>query len=1101
MWRKDPLRSAVSSDPLPETLHLNWVLKLPPLKPAFWQIRQERLQFDLGYEPVVAGKTMVLGSSRSDSVTAYNTDSGTEIWRFYADAPVRLAPAIWENKVFFVSDDGCLYCLAAESGKRLWMIRGAPSVRKVMGNDRLISVWAARGGPVADQGRVYFAAGIWPFEGTFIHAVDARTGEMVWTNDRLGSRYAAHPHEAMSFGGPSPQGYLMIHNGRLVIPSSRAYPAFLSLQTGELLSFEFGHDTHGTRPGSWFVVADPEGALAVDPKVNAEQHDEGMQIIGQIRPPSATNAALQATMTIGKETYKIQAGLAGEIQVGRRKLRFEERLPGLEGTVHNLLAADGKLFAVTREGSIYCYSGKATPGKQLLPQVVPLAQVQERRLAAQALLAATGVEDGYALVWGLPANSAAESLALQSQLNVIAVDQDPSRVEAYRRRLDQAGIYGEKMSVHAGNPLAYGWPAYLASLILCEDLAAGGFALQAKDLAEAYTLLRPYGGTLCLKLSPTQHADLATMFSRANLPGARLVRTNDYSLVIRAGAIPGAADYVGQPNYDEEVKSPLGLLWFGDTYHHHKLFYQGVTPDSGRGLPSFIRVIDGVMSYWVTEPFGTKPPSLAYPLVLQKFNAQMHIEAFADVYTGRNLSNGPTSSKMIIAAGTRPNAIPLTRKNPITGADEAREYVKNHGCDLYGADYGNLITMRSGTAAFYDKRSESGTINISGMRSGCRNSVIPACGVLSLPSWTGNCSCNYPIFTSLAMVPMPESFEQWTAWGGVAQDGPVERVGINFGAPGDRMSSDGTLWLDWPRVGGPSPDLQVQVTPENIQPFYRHSLWMQGGQSLPWIFSSGIQAVQRIRIPITIRGANPSGPAFSARWTGFIKIRESNTNLFHVRSDGAFRLWIDGVPVLDSGRPKSGETPKEVTGRLVVENAGLHSLHAEYLHPANASAKPAFVELSWSTPSHPKEVIPPDALVTPNGRPGGLAGVYFANAKANGPGVLQVDPKIQWEWGDQKPAILRQTPVMTNTAGRAYTVRLVFAEPEKVRLAERVFSVKLQGQTVLNHFDILKEAGGINRGILREFRGIKAADAVEIEFVPAGAKPSLICGVEMIAEK
>ena len=43
----------LSSELLPETLHLQWVRQYPPLKPAFWQPRQERLQFDLGYEPVV----------------------------------------------------------------------------------------------------------------------------------------------------------------------------------------------------------------------------------------------------------------------------------------------------------------------------------------------------------------------------------------------------------------------------------------------------------------------------------------------------------------------------------------------------------------------------------------------------------------------------------------------------------------------------------------------------------------------------------------------------------------------------------------------------------------------------------------------------------------------------------------------------------------------------------------------------------------------------------------------------------------------------------------------------------------------------------------
>src|SRR3712207_8541478 len=44
-----------------------------------------------------------------------------------------------------------------------------------------------RSAPVLADDTVYFAASIWPFMGIFIHAVDARTGEVKWTNDGDGS--------------------------------------------------------------------------------------------------------------------------------------------------------------------------------------------------------------------------------------------------------------------------------------------------------------------------------------------------------------------------------------------------------------------------------------------------------------------------------------------------------------------------------------------------------------------------------------------------------------------------------------------------------------------------------------------------------------------------------------------------------------------------------------------------------------------------------------------------------------------------------------------------------------------------------------------------
>ena len=53
---------------------------------------------------------------------------------------------------------------------------------------------------------------------------------------------------------------------------------------------------------------------------------------------------------------------------------------------------------------------------------------------------------------------------------------------------------------------------------------------------------------------------------------------------------------------------------------------------------------------------------------------------------------------------------------------------------------------------------------------------------------------------------MPQ-LEYWTnneiEWNGM----PVKQIGINFGAPGDRMADNNTLWLDYPSVGGNSPDI------------------------------------------------------------------------------------------------------------------------------------------------------------------------------------------------------------------------------------------------------------------------------------------------------
>src|SRR5262245_10959969 len=146
MWRYDAARAAASPQQLAAELHLQWVRELPPLKPAWPD--QPKMQFDAAYEPVVAGKLLYLGSPRDDTITAYDTTTGVERWRFFTDGPVRFAPVVWEGRLYATSDDGYLYCLDAAKGTLLWKFRGGPSDRKALGNERLISTWPARGAPV-----------------------------------------------------------------------------------------------------------------------------------------------------------------------------------------------------------------------------------------------------------------------------------------------------------------------------------------------------------------------------------------------------------------------------------------------------------------------------------------------------------------------------------------------------------------------------------------------------------------------------------------------------------------------------------------------------------------------------------------------------------------------------------------------------------------------------------------------------------------------------------------------------------------------------------------------------------------------------------------
>ncbi len=257
MWRHDARRSAATSSPLPPQLHLQWQKQFHRPQPAY--PGEVRLNFDASYQPVAGGGMIFVPSMVTDSVTALNAETGNKQWEFYADGPVRFAPLVWRGHVYFTSDDGYLYCLDATDGSLAWKFWGSPAERKpykLLGNGRLISRWAARGGPVLKDGTVYFGCGLWPSEGVYVCAVDAESGKLIWRNGKLASiEQGLVDHGARRDVGLVPTGYLAVAGDRLIVPAGRALPAIFSRNSGHIEPYCTGWGGRGgLARGSWWVA-------------------------------------------------------------------------------------------------------------------------------------------------------------------------------------------------------------------------------------------------------------------------------------------------------------------------------------------------------------------------------------------------------------------------------------------------------------------------------------------------------------------------------------------------------------------------------------------------------------------------------------------------------------------------------------------------------------------------------------------------------------------------------------------------------------------------------------------------------------------------------
>jgi len=630
-WRYDAGRTACYPKELPRNMQLQWVLDLPEPKPC-WPPTQHRLQFDLSYEPVVMGHRLFVPSMVRDCVTAYDTRTGERLWRTYTDGPVRFAPLASEGKVFFVSDDGYLYCVSAEDGAIRWKFRGGPSDYRLLGNERFISMWPARGAPVLYDETLYFAASIWPFMGTFIYALDPETGDVIWRNTGSGSDFLLQPHTSPAFAGVAPQGYLAATEDKLFISSGRSVPAAYDRHTGEFLYFQ-----NDTKRGRYDFIVGGElffndeivyrtedgGALAgVNVSVLTPDAMIGVDEQGWIRARSLTPETTRYVDKRGETQEKTEfqsqwaircpvrnvflkagsrlfCGAPGLIAaVGVSSLRGEDASGSfvwqaeIEGEPWSAVAGDRRLFVVTKEGRIYCF-GKddVRPRTYVEPEEKSPEEDEDWALTVQQYLDMTEVTEGYCLVLGLGTGHLAKELLRQTDLYLIGLDPDAEKVASLRKELDSEGVYGSYISLHEGSITSIPMSPYFASLIVSEDLKAAGYE-EPGFVEKVYRTLRPYGGKACFSISGDSEA-FAADIRQLDLPKAVVRAESRCVLLEREGALPGSASWTHQYgditnsvcSKDKLVKPPLAPLWFGGPSH------ADVLPRHGHGPPQ--QVVDG----------------------------------------------------------------------------------------------------------------------------------------------------------------------------------------------------------------------------------------------------------------------------------------------------------------------------------------------------------------------------------------------------------------------------------------------------------------------------------------------------------------------------
>ena len=500
-----------------------------------------------------------------------------------------------------------------------------------------------------------------------------------------------------------------------------------------------------------------------------------------------------------------------------------------------------------------------------------------------------------------------------------------------------------------------------------------------------------------------------------------------------------------------------------------------------------------------------------------------------------------------------------TMTHPLTGEATPVRVGFRYGCGVNSFCESGMF-FRGGSAGMYDLAGLSGTHWLGNVRSGCWQNIIPAGGLVLMPESASGCTCPYNYQTSLAMVP-GERLENWSA---ITVKAPttVTRAAVNIGAPGDQrdQAGEGRLWLTYPRAHRPDDALQLPLVAWGKQvSFYHRSAddVPVKGTSKPWVYTSGLEGVQRmkfdfvysrpavcppVRVPPLI-----DGRLDDACWDGChplilrgvdqivaaetdVYLRHDGNGLYlgyrrraplrdgkpvpwtanasgdHVRvwQDDSFNLrlwkrpravWIDvsasgAVFAVASSRGKG----KDNRSTQMVRLDGI--THAVHMTPHVWTAE---VALPWEV-LKVIGAVPRDPRLTAHIESRNRSGIgaetvfyrYRLEGRNEGGGMRAVF--------DGRTSLVYSRPPPSRE--RTYCLRLHFAElDDTVVPGERVFDVWLQGKKVADGIDIVREAGP-RHALVREFRGVSCADALEIQFRSRSTqRPALISGFEVVEEE
>ncbi len=339
-----------------------------------WYAQESRVNVDRAFDVVVVGDGLYFGSSNSDKVTCLDARNGVERWRFFCGGPVRFAPTVDSGKVYFGSEDGYVYALNTTDGSTSWNHRATSSDELMFANGRMVSTCPVRTSILVEAGVAYWGAGTFQGDQTgldwFLNARNSGSGAQIWKISPANTRRML--------------GYPLSAGGRLYVPSGRLWPYYYSQATGAYQGLVGGEGGQG----GCFAMITPDETLTVGPYygpsgsyindiafgavygnfliVNGgySYYCTDTQLVKVLRSNGSTTWNVSSTNGDALILAGTTLFAGGDNTVAAFSTTNGSELwsHSVDGRVHGLAVAGGRLYVSTNRGTIHAFGNSSSPG-------------------------------------------------------------------------------------------------------------------------------------------------------------------------------------------------------------------------------------------------------------------------------------------------------------------------------------------------------------------------------------------------------------------------------------------------------------------------------------------------------------------------------------------------------------------------------------------------------------------------------------------------------------------------------------------------------------------------------------------------------------------